>query len=280
MRTAEKNDRRRGLPRGLGDGVQGEKARERKREKAQRWYRVAVERNVVTFKLEWTTVCVPESRVGSLSSSGRQERGPSSRRPSRIYGRFAYTQRGNAPWWRGLTDEGSYSKQRVAPKPSSRHAILSFHNERVPSRSVSRRNFNTLVYLTNVRPYPSHPLIPLPARFRSRVLRFFLRFFYISRLPFRPFLIPLHPFIRPTLFRPSPPTLVPPFSPVEFLQVPLDIYPRRELVRRPRNRLFVFPRREREESGKTRRGCETGIGNLSSVKRARSPAILSRTKAF
>lgn len=68
------------------------------------------------------------------------------------------------PWQHrrgGLTDEGSYSKQRVAPKPSSRHAILSFHNERVPSRSVSRRNFNTLVYLTNVRPLPP-PLAPFP----------------------------------------------------------------------------------------------------------------------
>lgn len=43
----------------------GERERERD---SRRWYRIAGERNVVTFKLEWTTVCVAESRVGSLSS--------------------------------------------------------------------------------------------------------------------------------------------------------------------------------------------------------------------
>ena len=48
-----------------------ERGREREREResfSRRWYRIAGERNVVTFKLEWTTVCVAESRVGSLSS--------------------------------------------------------------------------------------------------------------------------------------------------------------------------------------------------------------------
>lgn len=110
---------------------------------------------------------------------GRQEDGPPGVRAVYTGGsliHIAATHRGG-----GLTDEGSYSKQRVAPKPSSRHAILSFHNERVPSRSVSRRNFNTLVYLTNVRPYPlSLPLLfaPLPVRFRSRVLLFFFCFLY------------------------------------------------------------------------------------------------------
>lgn len=150
---------------------------------------------------------------------GRQEDGPPGVRAVYTGGSLIYiaaTHRGE-----GLTDEGSYSKQRVAPKPSSRHAILSFHNERVPSRCVSRRNFNTLVYLTNVRPYP---LFPLPfsllfSRFRSRVLFFFLVRFFCTSSFF--FFIPLHPLIRPTLFR--PPSLRVPFS-IEFLQVPLDIY--------------------------------------------------------
>jgi len=120
----------------------------------------------------------------------------------------------------GLTDEGSYSKQRVAPKPSSRHAILSFHNERVPSRSVSRRNFNTLVYLTNVRPCPLSPL-PFSLLFPRVFAPASSSSSSASSIPRLPFLIPLHPLIRPTLFRPSP--LRVPFS-IEFLQVPLDIY--------------------------------------------------------
>lgn len=239
---------------------------------ASRWYRVAAERNVVTFKLEWTTVCVPESRVGSLSSSGQD--GPSG---VRAYIRAArlYTPRQHRGG--GLTDEGSYSKQRVAPKPSSRHAILSFHNERVPSRSVSRWNFNTLVYLTNVRPLPHPSPFPLflfprifaPASFSSSSSSASSTSFSFSSFSYPPLL----PLIRPTLFRPLP--LCVPFS-VEFLQV-LPIYQEENSFAGRKIAFLYFPA-TKERTGKTRRGCETGIGNLLSVKRARSPANLSRTK--
>lgn len=56
--------------RGRGGG--GGRRRERP---ARRWYRVAAERNVVTFKLEWTTVCVPE-RVASGRCRPRTQNGP------------------------------------------------------------------------------------------------------------------------------------------------------------------------------------------------------------
>lgn len=165
---------------------------------ASRWYRVAAERNVVTFKLEWTTVCVPESRVGSLSSSDLD--GPSGVRAG-AYIRAVCLYMPRQHRGGGLTDEGSYSKQRVAPKPSSRHAILSFHNERVPSRSVSRRNFNTLVYLTNVRSLSPPPLPPLLVSFSSRAfsllhpfLLLLLRFLFLS------FLIPVSPAYSPDAF--------------------------------------------------------------------------------
>lgn len=61
MRKAKRS----GLPRKMVIGG--------REEETGRWYRIAGERNVVTFKLEWTTVCVAESRVGSLSSAGRTE---------------------------------------------------------------------------------------------------------------------------------------------------------------------------------------------------------------
>lgn len=165
---------------------------------ARRWYRVAAERNVVTFKLEWTTVCVPESRVGSLSSSGPGTVLLLGVRESGVYtGGSAYTHRGNAEV-EDLRTKDRIQNSGVAPtKPSSRHAILSFHNERVPSRSVSRRNFNTLVYLTNVRPCtpPSTSRASSSSSTSST-----------SRPPFLPFLLPL---IRPTLFRPSSPSPAP-----------------------------------------------------------------------
>lgn len=150
----------------------------------------------------------------------------------------------------GLTDEGSYSKQRVAPKPSSRHAILSFHNERVPSRfvSASRRNFNTLVYLTNVRPLP----LPLPIPlflflriFASRILFFFFFFcffyfvfFFLSRF-YRLFVR------RFFVLRP----LCVPFS-IEFLQV-LPIYQEKNSFADRKIAFLYFPatkERDREDT--------------------------------
>jgi len=202
---------------------------------ASRWYRVAAERNVVTFKLEWTTVCVPESRVGSLSSSNQD--GPSGVR-AYIRAVRLYTLRQHRGG--GLTDEGSYSKQRVAPKPSSRHAILSFHNERVPSRSVSRRNFNTLVYLTNVRS------LSLP----SLLLSFSSRAFSLLH-PFLPLLLLLFLFLSFLILRFSclfvqrffvlrPYVL---FS-VKFLQV-LPIYQEENLFTVAKSPFCISPPRKR-----------------------------------
>lgn len=161
----------------------------------------------------------------------------------------------------------------MAPKPSSRHAILSFHNERVPSRSVSRRNFNTLVYLTNVRPYPlSLPRTPFsllfsrvfaPASFSSSsassMLRLPFRSFFLfrfTRLFARRFFV-----LRPYVF----------LFPLSFFRFP-SVYTVEENSFADRGIVFLyFPAAKEEESGKTRRGCETGIGNLSSVKRALVP---------
>lgn len=141
---------------------------------------------------------------------------------------------------------------------------------------LSRRNFNTLVYLTNVRP-PPPPLslsLSLAAHFRSSAhLRSSSSSSSASCFSFSSFSYPpLVPLIRPTLFRPSP--LCVPFS-VEFLQV-LPIY-REENSFAGKIAFLYFPA-TKPRTGKTRRGCETGIGNLLSVKRTRSPTNLSRTK--
>lgn len=113
---------------------------------------------------------------------------------------------------RGLTNGGSYSKQREAPKPSSRHAILSFHNDRVPSRSVSKRNFNTLVYLTNPVPTPMAPFtkcVPYP---RCQELLFFpLAIGVLRSLLSSP--------LASSVF-PRPPLRCLPFSCTEFPQGP------------------------------------------------------------
>ena len=171
-------------------------------------------------------------------------------------GGFACTQRARRT--RGLTDGGSYSKQREAPKPSSRHAILSFHNDRVPSRSVSRRNFNTLVYLTNPPPLPPPPppsivapfsteRIPYPpglgpflsSRLRESrtncpcsvlllLLFFFFFFFFFSSSV----LCPLHRHFGVFLF---------PLRARSFFGIARYL---ENSFARPRNRLFIFPCRE------------------------------------
>lgn len=65
-----------------------------------------------------------------------------------VYGRFVSTHRGEHEDLRTV-DRIQNSGRLPSPRAVMR-SILSFHNDRVPSRSVSRRNFNTLVYLTNV----------------------------------------------------------------------------------------------------------------------------------
>lgn len=55
---------------------------------------------------------------------------------------------------------GSYSKQREAPKPSSRHAILSFHNDQVPSRLQPEFQYTRI--FNEPSPVLRQPSIPYP----------------------------------------------------------------------------------------------------------------------
>lgn len=218
------------------------------RRDVQRWYRVAAERNVVTFKLEWTTVCVPESRVGSLSSSD-QDSVLLAR--AGIYGRFAYTHRGN-------TRRRTYGRRIVFKTAGGSQALepscdLVLHNERVPSRSVSRRNFNTLVYLTNVRPFPASSLSILrsfssrPASSLLRSFYFFFSFYYYYYYFYFYFVFFFFSFFCRFL------RLI--FARRFFVLLPyMFLFPwsffrfsrytgRENSFVGPRNRLFVFPRR-------------------------------------
>ena len=84
---------------------------------------------------------------------------------------------------------GSYSKQREAPKPSSRHAILSFHNDRVPSRLQPEFQYTRIfnepspVLRQPSIPYPRGlPLPPVSLSLSfSFLFYFFLVFFFHSR---------------------------------------------------------------------------------------------------
>lgn len=83
---------------------------------------------------------------------------------------------------------GSYSKQREAPKPSSRHAILSFHNDRVPSRLQPEFQYTRIfnepspVLRQPSIPYPRGlPLPPANSFSPFFFFFFFLVFFFHSR---------------------------------------------------------------------------------------------------
>lgn len=123
----------------------------RPEEQRRRWYRIAGERNVVTFKLEWTTVCVEKEKE---RERGEGERGVASGRCRPrcvcVCGALAHTE----------DCGGSYSKQREAPKPSSRHAILSFHNDRVPSRLQPEFQYTRI--FNEPSPVLRQPSIPYP----------------------------------------------------------------------------------------------------------------------
>lgn len=128
--------------------------------------------------------------------------------------------------------------------------------ERVPSRSVSRRNFNTLVYLTNVRLYASFSL------------------FFSLTLPLLLLLL-LQLLLLRRLFRFFSSVG---YSPDAFSSLALTC----SFFRGVSSGSLSIQREENSFAAKEEPGedtsCETGIGNLLSVKQARSPATLSRTK--
>jgi len=146
----------------------------------------------------------------------------------RIYGRFACTRRSN-------TEVETYGRRIVfktaggsqALKPSC--DLVLPQRARVPSRSVSRRNFNTLVYLTNVRPLLLSPLfssLPLPMHFRSCILVFFFCFFYFVFL-----LLLLIPRLSPAYSSDAFSSFVPMCSFFCWVSSGSPDIPRRELVR-------------------------------------------------
>lgn len=212
---------------------------------ASRWYRVAAERCYIQIRVDDGMRTWESRRVVVVFGPGR-----SFWCPIRAYIRAVRLYMPRQHCGRELTDEGSYSKQRVAPKPSSRHAILSFHNERVPSRSVSRRNFNTLVYLTNPFPTPPFFSLPLPPRIfaPSRILFFFFYFSYFVYFFFL-FLTLTSLAYSSDAFSSFAPTC----SFFRWVSSGSPDIPRGELVRRSQNRFFVFPRYEREDREDTLR---------------------------
>lgn len=152
----------------------------RPEEQRRRWYRIAGERNVVTFKLEWTTVCVEKEKE---RERGEGERGVASGRcRPRCVCVCAVR------WHTRRTAEDRI--QNSGRLPSPRAVMRSCPSTTTGSHRVSSRNFNTLVYLTNPLPFSANqvflileafPFLPSLSLSFSFLFYFFLVFFFHSR---------------------------------------------------------------------------------------------------